>query len=106
MPRPPIGPSVRRPGAQYCGTPMDEAELRRLQWSCRRGMLENDLALERFLKKHARTLDGERLKAFKALLDYPDSDLRELLSGRREARDSALCDIVQLVRSCESRGSV
>ena len=62
-------------------------------------MLENDLALERFLEKHAQALEGERLDAFKALLDYPDSDLRELLSGRREIRDSALCEIVQLVRS-------
>ena len=63
-------------------------------------MLENDLALERFLEKYAQALDGERLKAFKALLDYPDSDLRELLSGRREVHDSALREIVQLVRSC------
>lgn len=63
-------------------------------------MLENDLALERFLEKHARSLEGQRLEAFKALLDYPDSELRELLSGRREVGDPALGDIVQLVRSC------
>lgn len=63
-------------------------------------MLENDLALERFLEKYAQTLEGERLNAFKALLDYPDSHLRDLLSGRLEIRDSALCEIVQLVRSC------
>ena len=64
-------------------------------------MLENDLALERFLEKHSQALEGERLKAFKALLDYPDSELRELLSGRREVRDSELCEIVRLVRSCQ-----
>jgi len=62
-------------------------------------MLENDLVLERFLEKHAQALEGGRLKAFKELLDYADNDLRELLSGRREARDPALCDIVQFVRS-------
>ncbi len=79
---------------------MDDTELRRLKWSCRRGMLENDLTLERFLDRHARGLDGERLKAFKALLDYPDSELREVLSGRRDVRDPALSEIVRLVRSC------
>ena len=79
---------------------MDDSELRRLKWSCRRGMLENDLTLERFLEKHAPTLEGARLNAFKALLDYPDSDLRGLLSGRRTAIDPAIGDIVQLVRSC------
>jgi succinate dehydrogenase flavin-adding protein (antitoxin of CptAB toxin-antitoxin module) len=63
-------------------------------------MLENDLALERFLEKYAQGLEGERLKAFKALLEYPDSDLREVLSGRREVRDSALGEIVRMVRSC------
>ncbi|MBI2316476.1 MAG: succinate dehydrogenase assembly factor 2 [Betaproteobacteria bacterium] len=78
---------------------MDDVELRRLKWNCRRGMLENDLALERFLDKHARSLEGERLRAFKALLDCPDSELRELLSGRREAGDAALREIVRLVRS-------
>ncbi len=78
---------------------MDDAELRRLKWSCRRGMLENDLALERFLDKHAQALDGERLRAFKALLNYPDSELRELLSGRAEPQDRSLSDIVKLVRT-------
>lgn len=79
---------------------MDETELRRFKWACRRGMLENDLVLERFLEKHAQALEGERLNAFTALLDFPDNDLRELLSGRREATEPALCDIVRFVRSC------
>jgi len=79
---------------------MDDVELRRLKWNCRRGMLENDLVLERFLDKHAQALEGARLNAFKALLDFPDNDLRELLSGRREARDQELSDIVQFIRSC------
>ena len=79
---------------------MDDAELRRLKWKCRRGTLENDLTLQRFLDSHAQELVGERLNAFNALLEYPDSELRELLGGRREAGDAALRDIVQLVRSC------
>ena len=79
---------------------MNNSELGRLKWSCRRGMLENDLALDRFLEKYGPTLEGARLSAFKTLLNFPDNDLRELLSGRRESLDPALGDIVQLVRSC------
>jgi succinate dehydrogenase flavin-adding protein (antitoxin of CptAB toxin-antitoxin module) len=80
---------------------MDEVELRRLKWRCRRGTLENDLALERFLTKYADVLDGERLRAFQALLDYPDHHLWEILSGRRRPSDPALIEIVQMFRSCE-----
>lgn len=80
---------------------MDEVELRELKWKCRRGTLENDLALERFLTKYADVLEGERLSAFRALLDYPDRHLWEILSGRREPSEPALGEIVQMFRSCE-----
>lgn len=79
---------------------MDDVDYRRLQWSCRRGMLENDLVLQRFLAKHGSGLSGERLAAFRSLLEYADGDLWDLVSGRGDARDPALSDIVQLLRSC------
>jgi len=44
---------------------MTPTEMNRLRWCCRRGLLENDLVLERFLGAHAATLEGERLAAFK-----------------------------------------
>ena len=79
---------------------MDEVELRRIRWRCRRGMLENDLVLEKFLERHARELEGEPLRAFQALLEYGDNDLRDLVSGRSECDDPALGDIVRLLRRC------
>ncbi|MGC2519782.1 MAG: succinate dehydrogenase assembly factor 2 [Burkholderiales bacterium] len=80
--------------------PADEAELRRLRWRCRRGLLENDLVLARFLDRHGRQLEGERLQAFKVLLDYDDSDLWGLVSGRSECGDPALGEVIQLLRRC------
>ena len=79
---------------------MDAAELRRIRWRCRRGLLENDLVLERFLERHAAGLEGGRLRAFQALLEYSDPDLRDLVSGRARCADPGMSEIVELLRSC------
>ncbi len=79
---------------------MTNAEMNRLRWSCRRGLLENELVLERFLRSHAALLEGERLAAFRTLLDYSDGELWDLVSGRRECGDPALGEVVKLLRSC------
>jgi succinate dehydrogenase flavin-adding protein (antitoxin of CptAB toxin-antitoxin module) len=74
------------------------AELRRLRWRCRRGLLENDLVLTRFLERHAAELDGERLAALNALLEYGDNDLWDLFSGRAECDDPRLAPVVAMIR--------
>ena len=79
---------------------MDAAELRRIRWRCRRGLLENDLVLERFLERHGSELEGERLRAFQALLEYSDPDLWDLLNGRAQCDDPALSRVVELLRTC------
>ncbi len=79
---------------------MTRAEMNRLRWRCRRGLLENDLVLERFLALHGAGLEGERLSAFETLLDYGDDQLWGLVSGRNECRDPALGEVVRLLRSC------
>jgi len=79
---------------------MTTTEMNRLRWSCRRGLLENELVLERFLHAHAALLEGERLAAFKMLLEYGDDELWGLVSGRCECGDPALGEVVQLLRNC------
>jgi antitoxin CptB len=79
---------------------MTEVEMNRLRWRCRRGLLENDLVLERFLKAYGPRLEGERLVAFQALLECADDELWRLVSGRSECPDPALGEVVQLLRSC------
>ncbi len=74
--------------------------MNRLRWRCRRGLLENELVLERFLQAHAGLLEGERLSAFEALLEYRDDELWDLVSGRSECRDPALGELVRLLRAC------
>ncbi|HLQ02843.1 MAG TPA: succinate dehydrogenase assembly factor 2 [Burkholderiales bacterium] len=75
-------------------------EMNRLRWRCRRGRLENELVLERFLHAHGAQLEGEQLRAFENLLECSDDELWGLVSGRRECGDSALSDVVQLLRQC------
>ncbi|MSQ69803.1 MAG: succinate dehydrogenase assembly factor 2 family protein [Betaproteobacteria bacterium] len=79
---------------------MEAVEFNRLRWQCRRGMLENDLVLDRFLLRHGEALEGARLEAFKALLEYSDNDLWDVVSGRAECRDPSLSEVVALLRAC------
>jgi antitoxin CptB len=77
---------------------MTEGELNRLRWQCRRGVLELDLVLERFLEKCGDRLEGETLDAFRTLLSYADLDLLDLIRGRSECRDARLAEVVQRLR--------
>ena len=79
---------------------LSDETLRRLRWQCRRGLLENDLVLERFLARHAGDLDEGRLAGFKSLLRLDDNTLWDLISGREEADDAAEREIVGWLRTC------
>jgi antitoxin CptB len=59
----------------------DDSEQRRLAWRCRRGMLELDIVLKRFITKQFNMLNLSELQAFDQLLALPDNDFWELLSG-------------------------
>jgi len=80
------------------GSDASGAELRRLRWRCRRGMLENDLVLQRFLDRHATALDRERMAQLNELLALGDNDLWDLLSGRCECADPRLEPMVRMLR--------
>ena len=80
-------------------TAIADADLRRLRWRCRRGLLENDLVLNRFLERHAARLDAERLTALNALLEYDDNTLWDVLSGRHECADARVAAVVALIRA-------
>lgn len=51
----------------------------RLRWQCRRGMLELDLILLRFLDQHFLTLDAQQLATFEQLLTESDTTLLQWL---------------------------
>jgi len=54
--------------------------LERVRWRCRRGLLELDIVLERFITQHYAGLDEVGQAAIDALLDLPDTELWGLIS--------------------------
>ncbi len=60
-----------------------EAE-RRLRWRCRRGLLELDIVLGRFIEQHYPALSTEQQLVFDELLDLPDTELWDLITGKKE----------------------
>jgi antitoxin CptB len=76
---------------------IDDARLRRIRWRCRRGMLENDLILSRFLDANAATLTEDDVANLDVLLDMTDDRLWDVLAGRTEP-DAPLAAFVARVR--------
>ena len=63
--------------------PIDERALSKLRWRCRRGLLENDLFVERFFARHPVVTESEA-RGLLALMDLSDNDLLDLLLRRTE----------------------
>lgn len=73
-------------------------EDRRLRWHCRRGLLELDLVLNRFLDTRLAALTEEQRKDFVELLTLPDTELWAVVSGKDPCPDVRLEPIVAIVR--------
>ncbi|TBO32876.1 succinate dehydrogenase assembly factor 2 [Aquabacterium lacunae] len=58
--------------------------LRRLRWRCRRGLLENDLFIDRFFEQHGDHLTNALVQGLLQLMDLSDNDLLDLLLARKE----------------------
>ena len=56
--------------------------MERIRWRCRRGLLELDIVLGRFMEQHYSTLDEPQQIAFDEMLDLPDTELWDWVSGR------------------------
>lgn len=56
----------------------------RLRWRARRGLLENDLIITRFLDTYESRLTDEDVIALTALLELDDNSLLDLLLARTE----------------------
>ena len=66
-------------------------ELSRLRWRCRRGLLENDLFVARFFKRHEAGLTVRHATGLQVLMDLADNDLLDLLLARCEPEHELAC---------------
>ena len=67
---------------------IDERALSKLRWGCRRGLLENDLFIERFFDRHADSLTETQAEGLRVLMDEADNDLLDLLLRRKEPQNA------------------
>ena len=78
---------------------LDEQRMNRIRWRCRRGMLENDLVLARFLEAKGQTLTEDEMAMLDRLLDLTDNDLWDLIAGRREPQDQDVVPVLLQLRA-------
>ena len=86
-------------------TDMESREFFRLYWQCRRGMLELDILLQRFMDARFHSLGPEQRQALERLLTSSDQLLLEYLMGRTIPIDKEVADIVQQIRTAPDRFS-
>jgi antitoxin CptB len=65
----------------------DERVLSKLRWRCRRGLLENDLFIERFFNRFSGALTLRQADALGALMDLSDNDLLDVHLARKSLSD-------------------
>ncbi|SET32621.1 antitoxin CptB [Nitrosospira multiformis] len=75
-------------------------ERERARWRCRRGLLELDVVLQRFMDKHYAALDEAGIRQFEMLLDFPDTDLWHMIVQKDEDEGKAgLQPVLRLLQS-------
>ncbi|MBC5768441.1 succinate dehydrogenase assembly factor 2 [Ramlibacter albus] len=69
---------------------LDARSLSKLRWRCRRGLLENDLLIERFFEKYETSLTVSQARGMSELMELADNDLLDLLLRRKEEAELPL----------------
>jgi antitoxin CptB len=75
---------------------LDPVSMARIRWRCRRGLLELDIVLGRFIEQYAR-LDPQQRLVFDTLLDLPDTSLWDMISGKLPALNEEQRELVELI---------
>ena len=82
---------------------LGERALSKLRWRCRRGLLENDLFIERFFSRHESSLTVGQAEVLGELMDLADNDLLDLLLRRKDPEGeldrSDVRDLLELLRT-------
>ncbi len=74
-------------------------ELERMRWRSRRGLLELDIVLGRFIETCYQGLDPTERKAFEEMLDMPDNPLWDMIAGRLEATQADQQALLEKIRA-------
>jgi len=75
-----------------------EDNFEQVKWRCRRGMLELDLMLNKFLNETYRTLNIESKLLFQKMLNATDPELYSWLLGTELPLDQSIQDLILIIR--------
>ena len=80
-------------------TVIDARALSKLKWRCRRGLLENDLFIERFFTRHEASLTQAQAQGLRVLMDLSDNDLLDLFLARKQPEGELVRDdVIEVLR--------
>jgi antitoxin CptB len=79
---------------------LDPAAMQRIRWRCRRGLLELDIVLGRFIAHYA-GLNAQQRVVFDTLLDLPDTNLWDMISGKLTVLDEDQRELLQLINTVD-----
>ena len=74
-------------------------ELERVRWRSRRGLLELDIVLGRFIETYYAQLDESERQAFEEMLDMPDNPLWDMIAGRQDATQAEQQVLLEKIRA-------
>ncbi|MFA6179017.1 MAG: succinate dehydrogenase assembly factor 2 [Candidatus Methylopumilus sp.] len=80
-----------------------ETSTRRMVWRCRRGLLELDLLLGKFVVQDFAAMTTAQLQILDKLLDFPDNELLDLVTDRVQTADADTREMLQLIRGLQEK---
>ena len=77
---------------------LDPVSIQRIRWRCRRGLLELDIVLGRFIEHYA-SLTRQQQAVFDSLLDLPDTELWDMIGGKLPALQAEQHELLVLINA-------
>lgn len=77
----------------------DPVSLQRVRWRCRRGLLELDIVLGRFVAASYAGLSAAERQIFEQFLDMPDNPLWDMISGKQDAVSGEHTALLEKIKS-------
>ncbi len=79
----------------------EQHQSKRLLWRCRRGLLELDIMLGKFLAQHYADLSNVQIQALDTLLAMPDNQFLDLLLMRETSSHLEIEQLLQEIRNAQ-----
>ena len=76
----------------------DDAAKRRIRFLTRRGLLELDIVLKRFMEKEFPHLSDEELAVFVNILDLPDQEFLALVNRKVTTENPEFANLLDKIR--------